>query len=100
MVSALTTEAVQSLDPGLRPALLYSAIAKGRTKDAPQIGNWAETDPALLSVSYSYNEGDLARSTAATQCHVTQFDEESRAGLMPLFHQAIWRGEISFREAF
>ncbi|TRD11156.1 PIG-L family deacetylase [Erythrobacter insulae] len=100
MVSALTTQIVQSIDASTRPPLLYSAIAAGRITAAPEIGPWAETAPDLLTVNYSYTDDDLARSVAAAQCHKTQFDDASRAGIMPLFDQAIWKGKISFRSAF
>lgn len=100
MVSALAAEVVQSLDADVRPDLLYSGIVEGRMPDETPFGRWAGTSPDLLTVSYSYNEQDLARSTAAAQCHETQFDAASRTALIPFLDQLVWQGQVSFREAF
>lgn len=100
MVSALTTEVAQSLDKDIRPSLLYSGIAAGRMPAETPFGRWAGTDPALLTVKYSYNRADIAKSNAAAQCHATQFDEASRADLIPFLDKVVWRGEMAFREAF
>ena len=61
---------------------------------------WGGTDPALLTVKAGYTDEDLAKSITAAQCHETQFDEASRAGLIPFLHQVAWQGEVAFREAF
>jgi len=100
IVSALTSEIVQSLDADIRPTLLYSAVVEGRMPEGTPFGRWAGTQPDLLTVTYSYNEDDLARANAAAQCHETQFDAASRAGLMPFLDQVVWQGEVPFREAF
>ena len=100
MVSAITTEIVQSMDADARPALLYSAIPSGRMPPNTPFGSWGETDPEFLTVSFAYNDEDLARANQAAGCHVTQFDAPTRAALMPFLDSAVWQGEVWFREAF
>lgn len=100
MVGAIVTEVVQAMPAAQRPELLYPGIPLGNIPAMPELKGWAETDPTLLTVSYTYGADDLTRATAATQCHKTQFDEASRAGLVPLFDQAVWRGAVHFRKAF
>jgi hypothetical protein len=58
------------------------------------------TDPALLTESIAYTPADLAAAKAAAMCHVTQFDEATRAGMMALFDATMWRGRVDFRPAF
>lgn len=99
MVSAIVTQVVQAMPDDLRPELLYPGIPAGNVPDMPELKGWAETDLSLLTDGYTYNAEDLAKAAAATQCHKTQFDETSRVGLVPLFDQAIWRGEVHFRKA-
>lgn len=99
MVGAIVTQVVQAMPADLRPGLLYPGIPAGNVPDMPELRGWAETDPALLIENYAYNAGDLAKAAAATQCHKTQFGEAQRAGLVPLFDQAIWRGMVHFRKA-
>lgn len=98
MVSAIVTQVVQAMPADLRPHLLYPGIPAGNVPDMPELRGWAETDPSLLTEGYTYNAEDLAKAAAATQCHKTQFDGASRAGLVPLFDQAIWRGKVHFRK--
>lgn len=98
MVSAIVTQVVQAMPADLRPHLLYPGIPAGNVPDMPELEGWAEADPDLLTEGYAYNARDLAKAAAATQCHKTQFDEASRAGLVPLFDQAIWRGKVHFRK--
>ncbi|WP_435416718.1 PIG-L family deacetylase [Parerythrobacter aurantius] len=98
MVSAIVSQVVQAMPAGLRPELLYPGIPTGNVPDMPELRGWAETDAALLTERYTYNRDDLARAVAATQCHKTQFDDAQRAGLVPLFDQAIWRGVVGFRK--
>lgn len=98
MVSAIVTQVVQAMPADLRPHLIYPGIPAGNVPDMPELRGWAETDPSLLTEDYTYNAEDLARAAAATQCHKTQFDDAQRAGLVPLFDQAIWRGEVHFRK--
>ncbi|MDC0886443.1 PIG-L family deacetylase [Altererythrobacter sp.] len=100
MVSAVVTQIIQAMPEGSRAKLLYPGIPTGQVPDIPQMAGWAETAPELLDVSYTYGPGDLAKTAAASQCHVTQFDAASRAGLAPLFHQSVWRGAVRFRSAF
>jgi len=100
MVSAITTEVVQAIDAETRPTLLYSAIPAGRMPAGTPFGAWAETDPALLTVSYTYNDDDMDRANNAAQCHVTQFDAGTRAALMPFLASTVWQGEVAFRKAF
>jgi LmbE family N-acetylglucosaminyl deacetylase len=100
MVSALVTEAVQTIDRENGAKLLYVGIPSGSLPPVPEMADWAETDPALLTETIAYTPADLAAATAAAQCHVTQFDEASRAGMMALFDATMWRGKVHFRPAF
>lgn len=100
MVSALTTQITQNIAPVDRPMLLYVGIPRGRRPDVTQMEGWAETDPMLLTIPGSYTPADLEAAKAAAQCHVTQFDEATRTGMMPLFDATIWRGTVHFRPAF
>lgn len=100
MVSAITTQIVQALPAERRPRLLYVGIPAGRLPPVPQMAGWAVTDPALLSEAIAYTPADLAAAKAAAACHVTQFDEGTRAGMMDLFDQTMWQGKVHFRPAF
>jgi LmbE family N-acetylglucosaminyl deacetylase len=100
IVSALTTQAVQALPAAERPKLLYVGIPSGSLPPVPEMAAWATTDPALLTESIAYTPADLAAATAAAACHVTQFDEASRQGMMGLFDATMWRGKVHFRPAF
>lgn len=100
MVSALTTQVVQAMPAAERPKLLYVGIPAGRLPPVPEMAQWATTDPALLTESIAYTPADLDAAKAAAACHVTQFDEASRAGMMPLFDATMWRGKVHFRPAF
>lgn len=100
MVGALVSQAVQSLQAEYRARLLYVGIPAGRLPPVPQMATWAETDPALLTETIPYTPADLAAATAAARCHVTQFDEATRAGMMPLFDATMWQGKVHFRPAF
>lgn len=100
MVSAVVTELVQGMDDEVRPTLLYPGIPSGKLPDIPQMAGWAETAPSLLTTLFTYDASDLAKSATAAQCHKTQFDEATRAGLIPLFDQSVWQGAVHFRGAF
>lgn len=100
MVSALVTEALQSLAPAYRARLLYVGIPAGRLPPVPEMSRWAETDPALLSESLRYTPDDLDAAKAAAQCHATQFDATMRGAMMPLFDATMWQGKVHFRPAF
>lgn len=100
MVSALTTQAVQALPAAERPKLLYVGIPNGSLPPVQDMADWATTDPALLTETITYTPTDLAAAKAAAMCHVTQFDEASRQGMMPLFDATMWRGKVHFRPAF
>ncbi|MDP5104503.1 MAG: PIG-L family deacetylase [Erythrobacter sp.] len=100
MVNALTTQIVQAMPAAKRPRLLYVGIPSGSRPDVPQMAGWAETDPALLTETIAYTTADLEAAKAAVQCHVTQFDADTRAGMMPLFDATIWQGKVHFRPAF
>lgn len=99
MVSAITTQVAQALPAPTRPKLLYVGIPAGTLPPIAELQDWAETDPALLTEPIAYSPADLAAARAATQCHVTQFTPEQRAGLADLFDQTIWRGAVHFRPA-
>ena len=100
LVSALATQIAQGQPEPERPRLLYVGIPAGTLPLVPEMADWAITDPALLITTIAYNLSDLAAATAAAQCHVTQFPEASRAGMMGLFDATMWRGEVHFRPAF
>lgn len=100
MVSALVTQAEQTIDRQNGARLLYVGIPTGSLPPVPEMADWAVTDPVLLTESIAYTPADLAAANAAAQCHVTQFDEASRAGMMALFDATMWRGKVHFRVAF
>jgi LmbE family N-acetylglucosaminyl deacetylase len=100
MVSALATQVVQALPAAERPKLLYVGIPAGSLPPVPEMAHWAVTDPALLTETIAYTPADLEAAKAAAMCHVTQFDEATRAGMMPLFDATMWRGKVYFRPAF
>ena len=60
---------------------------------------WAETAPELLPVRARFTPEDLAAADRAFACHTSQFDPASRATLVPVFGQSIWRNSVSFRPA-
>jgi LmbE family N-acetylglucosaminyl deacetylase len=100
MVSALTTQVVQAMPAAERPKLLYVGIPVGSLPPVQEMADWAVTDPALLTESIPYTPADLEAAKAAAMCHVTQFDEASRKGMMGLFDATMWRGKVHFRPAF
>lgn len=100
MVSAITSQIVQAMEPSARPRLLYVGIPAGSLPPVPDMAGWATTDPALLSETIPYAPADLAASKAAAMCHETQFDAATRQGMMALFDATMWRGKVHFRPAF
>lgn len=100
MVSALVTQIVQTMPASERPELLYPAMVHAPLPEILQSQGWTTTTPDLASVRYTYTDADLAAANAATQCHETQFDEATRAALVPGFHAAVWKGDVAFRKAF
>jgi len=100
MVSALVSQTVQSLGGQYRARLLYVGIPAGHLPPVTQMATWAETDPKLLTEGLRYTPADLAAAKAAAACHVTQFDEITRSGMMALFDTTMWQGKVHFRPAF
>jgi len=100
IVSVLVTEALQTLKAPDRPGLLYPILVNAPLPAQLERQGWTTTAPDLASVSVAYDKADLAAADAAAQCHATQFDEATRALLVPGFDAAVWKGEVSFREAF
>jgi LmbE family N-acetylglucosaminyl deacetylase len=100
MVSAIVTQIALARPAATRPRLLYVGIPSGSLPPVPDMADWAVTDPALLTETIAYTPADLAAAKAAAMCHVTQFDEASRAGMMGLFDATMWRGRVHFRPAF
>ena len=100
MVSSVVTQLVQAMPAGERPTLLYPALIHAPLPDVLAQQGWTLTAPDLADVNYTYNDADLAAATAATQCHKTQFDDATRAALVPGFDAAVWKGVVSFRRAF
>lgn len=99
MVSALVSQVLQG-QADSRPMLLYAGIPAGTKPPIPELADWAETASDLLDAKFAYSPEDLAATARAVQCHRSQFDAETRAGLVPLFHATIWRGQGHFRHAF
>lgn len=100
LVSALVTQIAQAQPEQERPRLLYVGIPAGSLPPVTDMADWAVTDPVLLTETIAYAPADLAAATAAAQCHMTQFPEASRAGMMGLFDATMWRGAVHFRAAF
>ncbi|WP_284124162.1 PIG-L family deacetylase [Parerythrobacter aestuarii] len=100
MVSALVAQILQQDDEDVRAKLLHPALINTPLPEQLAVQGWATTAPDLASVRVAYSEADLAAADAAAQCHKTQFDEATRAALVPGFHQGVWKGEVAFREAF
>jgi len=100
MVSALTSQAIAALPAAQRPPLLYPGIRSGTLPPVAEMQRWAITDPALLDRSLAYDDADLVAAAKAVDCHRSQFDEATRAGMVALFDQTIWQGAVHFREAF
>lgn len=100
MVSAVVTQLLQAMPKAARPTLLYPALIHGPLPETLARQGWSLTAPDLATVNYRYDDTDLAASDTATQCHKTQFDEATRAALVPGFDAAVWKGAVSFRRAF
>ena len=96
MVSAVTTQLVQAMADE-SPQILYPGIPAGTLPPVPEMQHWAVTDPALLQMPLEYSPDDLAASARSLECHKSQFDDATRAGMMPLFDQTIWQGAVHFR---
>ena len=101
IIGALVSEIVQqTAGDEAAPQLLYPAIPAGSLPPIPELQRWATTAPDLIDVHADYDAGELARASAAAQCHATQFDAATRGMLMQVFDQSIWRGAVHFRRAF
>ncbi len=100
MVSVLVTQILQEKAPEDRPLLYYPALINTPLPPVLESQGWATTARDLASFRYYYSDTDLEAANAATQCHKTQFDEATRAALVPGFHAAVWQGSVAFREAF
>jgi len=96
MVSSIVTQLVQAMPEG-RPVLLYPGIRAGTLPPIPELQQWAVTDPALLTVSYGYNQADLAAVRRAVNCHESQFPADVRSQLADVFDASIWQGSVHFR---
>ena len=100
LVSAVASQIAQSQPESERARVLYVGIPAGARPPVAAMADWAVSDPALLTETIAYSPADLAAATAAAQCHITQFDAASRAGMMALFDATMWRGAVRFRRAF
>ncbi len=100
LVSAIATQIAQSAPEGDRPRVLYVGLPAGSTASLPPLADWAVTDPALLTTGIAYTREDVAAASKAAQCHVTQFDPATRAGMAAAFDATIWKGKVHFRPAF
>lgn len=100
LASAIATQIAQGQPADVRPRVLYVGLPLGSTAALPPLGDWAETDPALLTAGIAYTPADLAAASQATACHVTQFDEATRGAMAAAFDATIWRGRVHFRPAF
>lgn len=100
LASAIATQIAQGQPADNRPRVLYVGLPLGATKALPPLADWAETDPALLTAGIDYAPADVAAASQAIACHVTQFDEATRAAMAGAFDAAVWRGKVHFRPAF
>lgn len=99
MVSALAMQVAQAMPAATRPQLLQVGIRAGTLPPVADMQGWAVTDPALLTEPIAYTPADLEAAKSAAQCHETQFDAATRAGMMPLLDATIWQGAVHFRPA-
>lgn len=95
LVSAVVTELLASRSE--RPLLLHAAIPVEQKPPVPEMQRWATVSPALLTVRVAYTPADLAATAKAVDCHKSQFDAATRAGLVPLFAGSVWKGGVAFR---
>ncbi len=100
LVSAIATQIAQAEPADDRPKVLYVGLPNGTTAGLPPLADWATTDPALLTAGMAYAKEDVAAAARAAQCHVTQFDAATRAGMAAAFDATIWGGKVHFRPAF
>ncbi|MEM6477053.1 MAG: PIG-L family deacetylase [Pseudomonadota bacterium] len=100
MVGAIVTQILQEMPPETRPDLAYPALVHTPLPEPLIAQGWTTTAPDLANSKIAYDEVDLAAATKAAQCYKTQFDDATRAMIVPGFHQLVWKGEVSFREAF
>lgn len=100
LVSAIATQLVAAMPGDDRPNLFYVGLRAGTTAALPPLADWAVTDPALLIETIPYTPVDLAAAAMAAQCHVTQFDADTRAIMAQAFDGTIWQGKVHFRPAF
>ena len=100
MVSAVVTQALQAMPEDTRPKLLYPALIHSPLPDILAGQGWTTTAPDLANINYEYSKADLAAATAAAQCHRTQFDDATRAEIVPGFDALVWKGAVSFRRGF
>lgn len=99
LVTAVTTQVVQAGDA--RPLLLYIAMVRGTLPAVPQLieQGWAETASDLVTVRARFDPQDLAAAARAFECHASQYDAATRAGMPPLFGASVWAGGVPFRPA-
>jgi len=99
LVTALATQVVEAGEA--RPLLLYFAIARGTLPPVPQVieQGWAETAPGLVTVHARFEPQDLAAAARAFDCHKSQYDAATRAGMPPLFGASVWKDGVGFRPA-
>ena len=103
MVSNMVTQVVQSMGAG-RPDLLYTAFPdageEGEPATLPGFEGWALTHPSLITDRIRYEIPDLDAAQVAAGCYVSQFDETARSFLTDMLNDRIWRGSVTFRQAF
>lgn len=99
LVTAVATQVVQA--SGARPLLLYVGMARGTLPQVPQVtaSGWAETAPDLLTVRARFEPQDLAAAGRAFECHKSQYDAATRAGMPQLFGASVWKDGVPFRPA-
>ena len=97
MVSAIVTQVVLSMPDETRPVLFYPAIIDGTLPPVEELQRWATVARDLVSSDVPYEQEDLEAAAKALDCHASQFDAQTRAGLVPLFDQSIWRGKVHLR---
>ena len=99
LVGAAVTKLIAAREE--RPLLLYAAMELGTLPPVAEFAamSWAETAPELLTLRARFAPEDLAATARAFACHASQYDEATRAGLIPVLSRSVWAGGVPFRPA-
>ena len=99
MISAAVTQVIAGLGPQ-RPDLLYAAFPQTEAQDLPEFERWATVHPDLITDRIRYQRSDLDAARDALACYQSQFPAPVREALIPMLHERVWRGAVTFRLAF